>query len=98
MTTAVGVETVCNGFKVPQTDALFRPLAVNWNTLPRSFFPLDAESELWEFAEHAIPHVLLEMQKGSPRVLANEIGRQIVPMWETIEPGTRGQLRRRLRR
>ena len=97
VTTPVGIETILNQFKVQQTDAIFRPLAVNWDALPTAFFPLDAESELWEFAEQAIPHVLQEMQKGSPRVLANEIGKHIVPLWETMRADYRGLLETKIK-
>ena len=69
---------------------------MNWASVPRTFFPLDAESELWEFAEHAIPYVLVEMQKGIPRVLASEIGKRIVPMWETMRPDYRRLLENRI--
>ena len=96
VTTAVGIETILNQFKVQETDRVFRPLAVNWDTLPSAFFPLDADSELWEFAEQSIPHVLQEMQKGSPRVLANEIGKHIVPLWETMRADYRGLLEKKI--
>jgi len=93
---ADGLETILNGFHVAETDAAFRRLTVNWDTLPTTFFPVDADSELWEFAEHAIPLVLQEMQKGSPRVLANEIGKDIVPLWETMRPDYQGRLENKI--
>ena len=66
VTTAEGLEIILNEFHLPQTDAVFRPIVeVDWETLPTTFFPVDADSELWEFAEHAIPPVLQDMQNGA---------------------------------
>lgn len=80
-----GIEPILNGFHVQETDDVFRPLLeVNWAMLPTAFFPLDAESELWEFAEHAIPHVLEAMQRGAPRILATDLANRMVPHWDTM--------------
>jgi hypothetical protein len=91
--TPEGLEIILNEFHIPETDAVFRPiLRVNWNTLPTTFFPVDADSELWEFAEHAIPLVLQDMQNGAARILANDVGKRIVPRWETMRPDYQKQL------
>lgn len=80
-----GIEPILNRFHLRETDAVFRPLLeINWATLPTWFFPLDAESELWEFAEHAIPLVLQDMQRGVPRILASDLLRRMVPHWDTM--------------
>lgn len=80
-----GIEPILNEFHVRQTDDVFRPLLeVNWVTLPTSFFPLDSQSEPWEFAEHAIPIVLESMQKGAPRILATDLANRMVPHWGTM--------------
>jgi hypothetical protein len=90
---ANGLEILLDEFHVAATDAVFRPvLQVDWDTLPTTFFPVDADSELWEFAEHAIPPVLQDMQNDAARILANDIGKRIVPRWDTMRPEYQRQL------
>jgi len=92
-----GIEIVLNAFHMEQTDAVFRPrLEVNWATAPTWFFPLDSESELWEFAEHAIPLVLEDMQKGVPRILANDLAKRMVPHWDTMRNDYKALLLRKI--
>jgi hypothetical protein len=96
VTTATGMETILNAYSHAQTDGVFRPLNVNWDTLPTSFFPLDAESELWEFAEHAIPHVLEQMIKGAPRIRMDDLAKAMIPHYDRMRPDYKGQLKQKI--
>jgi len=96
VTTPQGMEIIHNTFSSAPTDAAFRPLVINWDTLPTTFFPLDSDSALWEFAEHAIPYVLEDMVGGSPRILLDELGRRMVPLWSRMRPDYRGLLKTKI--
>ncbi len=98
VTTLQGIEIIRNAFSSAQTDAAFRDLEVNWGTLPTTFFPLDNDSGLWEFAEHAIPHALEEMVKGSPRIMLDELGKRMIPLWDRMRPDHKGQLKQKIQR
>lgn len=97
LTTATGMEIVLNAFANLPTTQVFSPLVVNWATLPMSFFPLDADSELWEFAEKTIPIVLEDMVNGVPRVVQNDLGKRLFPgMWDRMRPEYRGLLKQKI--
>jgi hypothetical protein len=97
VTTATGMEIILNAFTNQPTDAVFRPLTVDWSKLPMSFFPLDADSELWEFAEVAMTIVLEEMANGSTRIIQNDLGKKMFKgMWDRMQPEYRGQLKQKI--
>jgi hypothetical protein len=97
VTTPTGMEIIQNAFSDQPTDAVFRPLVVNRANLPMSFFPLDADSELWEFAEVAIPIVLEEMANGLTRIIQNDLGKKMFRgMWDRMRPDDRGQLKQKI--
>jgi len=87
-----GLNTILNKYKVDKTDSVFRPLKFDWNHVPTVFFPLDKDSELWEFAEFVIPVVLEDMQKNQSRVLAFDIASRVIPFWNNIGPDYRKEL------
>ena len=90
------LEAILNAFVSNDTDAVFRPLNVNWETIPTGFFPLDADSELWEYAEQIIPAVLEEMFKGAPRIVQNELAKKIIPLWDRMRPDYKGLVKRKI--
>jgi hypothetical protein len=90
------LETVINRFTSADTDVVFRPLNVNWETIPTGFFPLDADSELWEYAEQIIPVVLEEMFNGAPRIVQNEIAKKIIPLWDRMRNDYKGQVKQKI--
>jgi hypothetical protein len=96
VTTAAGMEIILNAFSHAPTDGVFRPLNVNWDTLPTSFFPLDGDSELWEFAEHAIPYVLEQMVKGAPRIRMDDLAKAMIPHYDRMRPDYKGQLKQKI--
>jgi hypothetical protein len=62
-----------------------------------SFFPLDADSELWEFAEVAIPVVLEEMANGSTRISRDDLGKKMFRgMWDRMSPDYKGLLKQKI--
>jgi hypothetical protein len=97
ITTPTGMETVLNAFTSAPTDAIFRPLTLDWEKLPTGYFPLDADSELWEFAEHAIPHVLEEMAKGATRIRLDDLGKKMFSHhWDRMRPPYKGLLKSKI--
>jgi hypothetical protein len=95
--TPTGMEIILNAFTNQRTGDLFRHLVFNWATLPMSFFPLDADSELWEFAEVAIPIVLEEMASGSNRISREDLGKKMFKgMWDRMHPDYRGLLKTKI--
>ena len=97
VTTATGIEVAHGAFSSAPTDAVFRPLVVDWATLPTTFFPLDADSELWEFAEKAIPYVLEDMAKGVPRIRLDELAAHMIPLWTRMSPTYQTQIKDKIR-
>jgi hypothetical protein len=95
--TEAGLEKIRNQFSEPATDALFQnTLDVDWSRAPMSYFPLDGDSEDWEYAEHVLPLVLTQMSDGSPRIVAVELARQLVPLFDIANPDFRKQVRRKI--
>lgn len=85
-----------NRFQQNLTDAVFRPLlTINWDNIPHQFFPVDADSELWEFAELVIPKVLELMSEGEGRILPRHL-EETVPCWNVLSPDYQRQLRAKL--
>jgi hypothetical protein len=85
-----------NRFQLNQTDAVFRPLlAINWDNIPHQFFPVDADSELWEFAELVTPKVLELMGKGEGRILPRDLEETIL-CWNVLSRDYQHQLRTKL--
>ncbi len=81
-----GLETILNQFKVAETDSVFRPrLAIDWARVPSSFFPVDKDSPLLDFAALVMPVVFEEMAQGSSRILANYVGERIIRSWEIVD-------------
>jgi hypothetical protein len=98
VTTTQGIEIIHNAFGNEPTDVAFRPLLrVNWSTLPTHFFPLDSDSELWEFAEQAIPFVLEAMANGAPNITQNDLGQKMFrQMWDRMRADYRGLLKQKI--
>jgi hypothetical protein len=95
VTAAAGIEIIRNAFTSAPTDSVFRPLVIDWETLPMTFFPLDADSELWEYAEQIIPHVLEDMAKGSNRIVSNDLGAKL-HFWRDMRPDYKGLLKQKI--
>lgn len=91
-----GLKTVLNTYKVDRTDALFRPLKFDWDQIPTVFFPLDKDSELWEFAEFVIPTVLEDMQRNRTMVLASSVAARIIPFWDSVGADYKKELSKRI--
>jgi hypothetical protein len=91
--TNTGLELIRNAFSEPQTDAVFRPaLNFDWNIVPTSFFPVDGTSELWEYAEQIIPWLLVQMEGGATRILAEDVAHSIIPLWDTANRNFKQQI------
>lgn len=85
-----------NRFQRNETDAVFRPLlAIDWGNVPNYFFPVDVDSELWEFAELAIPKALELMGKGEARILLRDL-EETIHCWNVLAPAYQGRLRTKL--
>jgi len=81
-----GIAIHRNRFVPDETDAVFRPLLeIDWGKIPYYLFPVDADSELWEFAELVIPKVLEMMGSGETRILSRDL-EETIPCW-SIAPG-----------
>jgi hypothetical protein len=90
------VEIIVNAYTSADTDAVFRPLLVNWETIPTGFFPLDSDSELWEFAEQIIPVVLEQLFAGAPRIMRDELAKRIIPLWDRMRPDYKGVIKQKI--
>lgn len=90
------ISTVLNNYKVPETDATFKPLNINWQNVTTAFFPLDTDSEIWEFAEYVIPAILEDMQNNKAMILASSVGSRIIPFWDQIGKPYRNTLENRI--
>ena len=95
--TEAGLEKIRNQFSEPSTDGLFQnTLDIDWSRAPMSYFPLDGDSEDWEYAEQVLPHVLTRMAGGAPRIIVAELSRQLVPHLDIASPDFRGQIERKI--
>jgi hypothetical protein len=94
--TPENMEIILNAFSSASTDAVFRPLAVNWETIPTGFFPLDSDSEIWEFAEQIMPVVLEEMFNGAPRIMRDDLAKKIIPLWDRMRPDYKGLIKQKI--
>lgn len=98
VTIPAGMEIILNAFTSSLTDAVFRPLNVDWEKIPSNYFPLDADSEYWEYAEHAIPHVMMEMASGATRIGLDDLARKMfLHHWDRMRPQYRGLLKNKIR-
>lgn len=95
--TEAGLEKIRNRFSEPTTDAVFQNrLEVDWSRAPMSYFPLDSNSEDWEYAEQVLPHVLTKMADGVPRIIVADIARLLVPQWEIANRDFRNSVERKI--
>ena len=99
MVTDAGLELIRNAFSVAATDRAFRPaLNFDWNRVPTSFFPVDGDSDAWEYAEQILPYLLTQMETGATRIQANDVARKIIPLWDTANTNFRERVEQRLSR
>ena len=85
-----------NRFQPNETDAVFRPLlAIDWGNIPNYFFPVDVDSELWQFAELVIPRALELMGNGESRILQSDL-EETVHCWNVLSPEYQRRLRTKL--
>jgi hypothetical protein len=95
--TDAGLEKIRNQFRVEETDSIFQPtLNIDWERVPMSFFPLDGESEDWEFAELILPYILTQMERGDPRIVVIDLARKVVPFWDIADRTFRQRIRTRI--
>jgi hypothetical protein len=88
-----GITIHRNRFLPEQTDVIFRPrLEIDWGNVPSKFFPVDVDSEPWEFAELVIPMVLEQMGNGETRILERHL-EETIPCWSMMP----GDYQRRVR-
>jgi hypothetical protein len=88
-----GLEPVRNRFTPEDTDRAFRPyLAIDWDTVPSYFFPVDVDSELWEFAEVLVPRIFELMGRGEPRIMLAQL-EDAIPCWNVLARNYQGRLR-----
>lgn len=95
LATAIGLQISLNRFVPDQTDRIFRPLEIDWDKVPHNFFPVDADSELWEFAELLIPKVLELMGNGETRILLRQL-EEAIPCWHLMAGRYQGQIRAKI--
>jgi hypothetical protein len=95
--TDAGLEKIRNQFSAQETDAIFQPtLNIDWERLPMSFFPLDGESEDWEYAEQILPYILTQMERGDPRIVVIDLARQVIPFWDIADRNFRQRIRTKI--
>ncbi len=91
-----GIAIHRNRFVPNEMDAVFRPLlAIDWGKIPYYLFPVDVDSELWEFAELVIPQVLELMGSGEPRILSRHL-EETIPCWGIAPPDYQRRLRTKM--
>jgi hypothetical protein len=91
-----GLEPFRNRFTPDDTDHIFRPrLEVDWEKVPSYFFPVDANSELWEFGELLIPRIMELMSQAEPRILITHL-EQAIPCWHIMARDYQGRLRSKI--
>src|SRR5439155_17222686 len=74
---------------------LSTPTDIDWGKVPSYFFPGDADSELWEFAELVIPKVLELMGNGEARILLRHL-EEVIPCWTLMAGEYQGRLRTKI--
>jgi hypothetical protein len=95
--TEAGLEKIRNQFSEPTTDTLFQnTLGIDWSRAPMSYFPVDGDSEEWEYAEQVLPHVLTKMGNGVSRIIVADIARLLVPHWDISNPDFRQSVERKI--
>lgn len=89
-----GVEIIRNKFRANDLDRAFRPrLNLSWENVPRAFFPVDKESDLWEFAELIIPEIVGSMTQGESRILFTRLASKAFPLWDDVDAHYQKELR-----
>lgn len=95
--TDAGLEKIRNQFSAQETDRIFQPtLNIDWERLPMSFFPLDGESEDWEYAEQILPYILTQMERGDPRIVVIDLARRVIPFWDIADRNFRQRVRTKI--
>lgn len=85
--TTDGLEKVFNRFSNPDLETLFDPTyAIDFSAIPTYLFPIDKDSDLWEFAEVILPVLIEWMHAGKSRILLDEIAATVVPTWSIVDP------------
>lgn len=93
-----GINKILNKFTPVETEAVFaRGLDFTPEDIPHYFFPVDKDSELWEFAEILMPVVLESMLQRKTRIEAYEIAGSIIPTWDIIDTSYRGEIENKVR-
>ncbi|WP_325310483.1 hypothetical protein [Longimicrobium sp.] len=86
--TPKGLRLVHNSLHVEDLNNHFTTgLFIDWDTVPNSFIPIDAESALWEVADIVLPHVLALMTKRIPEIQLRDLcARTCEASWSVIGP------------
>lgn len=85
-----GLKLYYNQFQVTEINNIFQPLLkVNWKYIPRSFIPLNSESELWEIAELLLPIILKYLKDKRTTISIEDICKDSCITWDIM--GTPGK-------
>ncbi|MGB8991706.1 MAG: hypothetical protein WCD80_06590 [Desulfobaccales bacterium] len=87
--TGKGLKLFYNQFQVSETTNIFKPLLkVNWKYIPRSFVPVNSESDLWEIAELLLPKILKYLKEKRTTIDIEEICQDCCITWDIMgKPG-----------
>jgi len=80
-----GLALVKNGFANKTLDKVFTPvLPIDWDHVPTSFVPLDADSPRWRVAEVIMPKVIKHMAHSQPMVDVLMLCEEACPLWGSM--------------
>ena len=92
-----GLSLSTNHFKHEPLSLVFEnTILVDWNSVPTSYVPFDAESPLSELAEGIIPAVLSLTIAGGRVFGAKDVAGKLIPLWISLGNPAKNQLRSRI--
>ena len=92
-----GFSLSMNQFTASEVTKVFTPkLVIDFNKAPTQIVPFDHNSEPWEIAERIMPKVIEYMFKRIPIFLLEQLANDRMPLWNIMDPGYKGDLRRKI--
>jgi hypothetical protein len=71
-------------------------LSVNWDVVPQHYFPVDVESQDWQFAEYIMPELIAAILRGDTEIPIDYLMKSLILQWDFISPSYKKKLRQRV--
>ncbi len=84
--------------KSNDTDTVFRPLIINWEQIPRSFYPFDKDCSNKLVATHVIQQVFEFMNAEKHGFIVDEVLEIVFPYWGKIGTHKKKELRQKAKK